>query len=51
MRQLPIIKIGQTRYFIDSRLNELREVNNPYNREKMEGSEEFYINNFSEDNG
>jgi hypothetical protein len=46
MRALPIIKIGHTFYFVDSRLNELREVNNPCNSEKMEGSEEFYVNNF-----
>ena len=47
MRQLPIVKIGDILYFVDAKLNELREVNNPHNIEKMEGSEEFYINNFS----
>lgn len=45
-RQLPIVKIGSKRYFVDARLNELRNINNPHDREKMEGSEEFYKKNF-----
>jgi hypothetical protein len=46
MTALPIIKIGDTEYYVDERLNELREVDNPYNVEKMEGSKEFYLENF-----
>lgn len=46
MRHLPIVKIGNKRYLVDARLNELRNVNNPDDREKMEGSEEFYVKNF-----
>jgi len=45
-RRLPIVKIGDTYYFVDARLNELRNVKNPNDREKMEGSEEFYIKTF-----
>jgi hypothetical protein len=47
-RELPIIKIGRKRYFVDARLNELRNVNDPNDSEKMEASEEYYIQNFSE---
>lgn len=47
MRQLPIVKIGKKKYFVDARLNELRNINNPGDSEKMEGSEEFYVKNFS----
>lgn len=43
---LPIIKIGNKRYYVDERLNELRNVSNPSDREKMEGSKEFYIATF-----
>ena len=46
MRSLPIVKIGNKEYFVDSRLNELRNTRNPHDVEKMEGSEEFYLTNF-----
>jgi len=46
MRRLPIIKIGRKKYFVDERLNELRNIKNPHDREKMEGSLKFYIKNF-----
>jgi hypothetical protein len=46
MKALPIVKIGRKTYFVDARLNELRNTKNPNDSEKMEGSEEFYINNF-----
>lgn len=48
MRALPIIKIGDTRYYVDERLNELRNVDDPNDREKMEGSAEWYIETFKE---
>lgn len=43
MRELPKIKIGRKTYFVDERLNEIRNVNNPHDSEKLEGSAEFYI--------
>ena len=43
VRELPRIKIGRKEYFVDARLNELRNVKNPFDVEKMEGSEEIYI--------
>jgi hypothetical protein len=46
MKELPKIKIGRKTYFVDARLNELRNVNNPQDSEKMEGSEEFYLKTF-----
>jgi hypothetical protein len=42
-RQLPIIHIDGTDYFVDERLNEIRNVKNPHDREKLEGSADFYI--------
>jgi len=42
------VKIGNKVYFIDSRLNELRNIKNPADREKLEGSEEFYLKIFGE---
>jgi hypothetical protein len=48
MTALPIVRIGKKQYFIDERLNELRNIRNPNDREKMEGSAEFYIENFGE---
>lgn len=44
--QLPIIKIGGKKYYVDERLNELRNIKNPNDREKMEGSAEFYVKAF-----
>jgi len=44
--QLPIIKIGNKKYFVDARLDELRNIKNPFDVEKMEGSVDFYINTF-----
>ena len=46
VRMLPIIKLGSKRYFVDTRLNELRNVVNPHDTESMGGSEEFYIRHF-----
>ena len=46
VRALPKIKLGRKEYFVDARLNELRNVKNPFDVEKMEGSEEFYIEHF-----
>ena len=46
MLALPIIKLGRKRYFVDARLNELRNIRNPYDIESMAGSEEFYIRHF-----
>ena len=48
---LPKVKIGGTVYFIDERLNELRNVKDPSDREKMEGSKEFYLETFGEYKG
>lgn len=46
-RRLPVIKLGDgIYYFVDERLNELRDIENPHNVEKMEGSAKFYINHF-----
>jgi len=42
------VKIGNKVYFIDSRLNELRNIKNPADREKLEGSEDFYLKIFGE---
>ena len=46
MKALPKIKLGKKIYFVDARLNELRNIKNPHNIEKMEGSEEFYVAHF-----
>ena len=46
MRALPIIKLGKERYFVDERLQEMRNILNPHDVEKMGGSEEFYIRHF-----
>ena len=46
MRALPIIKLGKKRYFVDARIQEMRNILNPHDVEKMEGSEEFYIRHF-----
>ena len=46
MRALPIIKLGSKRYFVDTRLNELRNIRNPHDIEVMGGSEEFYVRHF-----
>lgn len=46
MGKLPVVKIGNKKYYVDSRLNELRNVKNPHDREKMEGSEDFYVSTF-----
>lgn len=32
VKQLPIIKIGDTSYFVDERLKEFRNINNPHDR-------------------
>lgn len=48
MIALKKVKIGKKVYFLDKRLNELRNIKNPYDSEKMEGSEEFYIKTFGE---
>jgi len=42
VRQLPVVRIGKKDYFVDERLNELRNIKDPNDREKMEGSEAFY---------
>lgn len=42
MRELPIIKIGHKKYYVDERLNELRNITNPSDRESMEGSDEAF---------
>lgn len=49
-RNLPIIKIGSKKYFVDERLNELRNVENAHDAEKMEGSAELYVRIFGCDN-
>jgi hypothetical protein len=48
MRKLPIVKIGRKRYFVDTRLNEMRNVRNPHDKEKMEGSEKLYVELFKD---
>lgn len=48
MTALKKVKIGNKVYFIDARLNELRNVKNFMDSEKMEGSEETYLNLFGE---
>jgi hypothetical protein len=35
MRQLPIIKIGRKKYYLDEKLNEMRNINNPHDSESM----------------
>lgn len=47
MNALPKIKINKKIYFVDERLNELRNIKDPNDFEKMEGSKEFYIKYFS----
>ena len=47
-RELPKVKIGRKTYFVDSRLNELRNTKNPSDSEKMEASEDFYVKEFGE---
>jgi len=47
VRMLPIIRLGKSkRYFVDARLNQLRNIHNPHDTESMGGSEEFYIRHF-----
>ena len=46
VENLPIIQLGRKRYFVDARLNQLRNIHNPHDVEKMGGSEEFYIRHF-----
>lgn len=48
MKTLPKVKIGNKVYFIDARLNELRNVKNPFDAEKMECSKEMYLTLFKE---
>ena len=48
MNALPKVKIGGRIFYIDERLNELRNVKNPFDVEKMEGSKEFYLKLFGE---
>jgi len=36
-RQLPAVTIGGKKYFVDVRLNELRNVSNPHDKESAEG--------------
>jgi hypothetical protein len=43
MDELPKIRIGRKTYYLDARLGEIRNVNNPHDREKLEGSPEFYL--------
>ena len=45
-RQLPKVKIGKKIYFVDARLNELRNIKDFSDSEKMEGSEQFYVDTF-----
>lgn len=35
IKHLPTIQIGEKHFFIDERLNEIREVNNPHNYEPV----------------
>ena len=35
VRQLPIIQIGKKLYFVDLRLNEIRNVKNPHDRKAI----------------
>lgn len=35
VRQLPIIKIGKKSYYVDQRLNEIRNVKNPNDRKAI----------------
>jgi hypothetical protein len=46
MKALPRIKLDRKIYFVDARLNELRNVKDPNDTEKMEGSEELYLQHF-----
>ena len=48
MNSLKKVRIGDSIYFIDERLEELRNVNNPQDIEKMEGSTECYLDLFEE---
>lgn len=43
MRALPVVKLGRKKYFVDERLNELRNINNPHDKESMEGSSEKWF--------
>lgn len=44
--ELPKVKICSKVYYLDARLNELRNIKNPHDREKMQGSKELYIKHF-----
>lgn len=47
MKALPKVKLGDGKtYFVDERLNELRNVKDFNDVEKMEGSAEFYVRHF-----
>lgn len=48
VKALKMVKIGKKVYFIDKRLNELRNIKDFTDKEKMESTEEFYINLFGE---
>jgi len=48
MKALKMVKIGRKVYFIDPKLNELRNIKDPFDIEKMEGSEDFYLKLFGE---
>jgi hypothetical protein len=36
MGALPVVKIGNKHYFVDKRLNELRNINDPSDKESIE---------------
>jgi len=36
MGALPVVKIGSKHYFVDKRLNELRNINDPSDKESIE---------------
>lgn len=42
MKKLPIIQIGKTKYYIDQRLSQIREVDNPNNYENVSAELIFY---------
>lgn len=49
MGELPKVKIGRKTYYLDERLDEMRNVRDPHDRESMEGgSVDLYMELFGE---
>lgn len=42
-RRLPTVQIGGKEYFVDERLNELRNVNNPHDRKPIDEAYDEFV--------